>query len=346
MRLRAPVGPMKRRDFILSTATLALLTGCGLLPNLGQPTSPRVARVGILVSQAINTVNGPILDGVQQGLAELRFADGQTIDVEERDAGGDTERLPDLVNELLNLPVAVLVAFPSPAVLIAKRATTTVPIVFANASDPVGKGFVASLDHPGGNVTGISAAPPTQFQKLMEYLVQVQPGLSRVAFFTSLDPISGAGGASGPSFVQVTTTAANALGIQLKFLDVGSADDVDSALAEALAWHVEAMIMTGIPFADPTPRLIDFQLRNRVPVAFGARGGAQAGGLLGYGTNLNAIGHASAVLVDKILKGAKPADLPVEQPTEYELVVNQTTAQALGISIPPEFARQVTQWVQ
>jgi putative ABC transport system substrate-binding protein len=180
----------------------------------------------------------------------------------------------------------------------------------------------------------------------MDYLAQIVPGLSRVAFMTNFDPASGPGGAAGPSVVQLTTSAANALGIQLKYLNVHTPEDVEPALAEALGWQTEALILSATGFTDPTPRVVEFQLQNRIPVAVGYKEDAQAGGLLSYGASQNGLGRETATLVDKILKGARPADLPVEQPTEYELVINQTTARALGIAIPSEVAQQVTQWVQ
>ena len=340
---------MKRRQFVFSAATLGLLSGCGVLPNPGKAASPRVVRLGILTLDANGPTTGPTFAGLRQGLAELGYVDGQTIAIELRDPGGShPERLPELANELIQLPVDVLVAGPSPAVLAAQRATTGVPIVFEPAIDPVGKGFVASLDHPGGNITGVSNVPPTVFGKLIQYLAQLMPALSRVAFVSNFDPAStsGAGGAEGPSIVQLMTTAATALGVQLKLLNVRAPEDVEPALAEALAWQTGAIIVGGFPFTDPTPRFVDFQLRNRIPFASYAGAHAQAGDLFAYGPNLTALGRLSATLVDKICKGARPADLPVEQPTVYDLVINQTTAEALGVTIPPEFAQQVTQWVQ
>jgi putative tryptophan/tyrosine transport system substrate-binding protein len=338
---------MKRRDFVFSTATFALLTGCGQLPNLGKAASPRVAHVGILTYDATtNSTNAPTIAGLKQGLAALGYVDGQTIAFELGDAAGNIERLPELASELVHLPVDVLACISSPAVVAAQQATTVVPIVFASVSDAVGKGFVASLDHPGGNITGVPGAPVTVFGKMIQYLTQLVPGLSRVAFVTTFDSTSGPGGAQGPSGIQLTTTAANALGIQLKFLNVRTSEDLEPALAEALAWQAEAMMVGGLPITDPTPRFVDFQRRHRIPFAFGTKEQVQTGGLLSYGPSSSGIGSAAAALVDKILKGAKPAELPVEQPTEYELVVNQTTAQALGITIPPEVAQQVTEWVQ
>jgi ABC-type uncharacterized transport system substrate-binding protein len=341
---------MNRRQFVFTAATFTLLTGCGALSNLGKPGTRGVARVGILdASAADDPVPNSEIAGLKQGLAELGYVDGQTIVFELRGANSNFELLPALANELVQLPVNVLVTVGgTPATSPALQATTGIPIVFVGIGDPVGRGFVTSLDHPGGNVTGVTNAPPTVFGKLLEFLAQLVPRLSRVVLVTNLDPAQGAGGAMGPLGRQALTTATNAMSVQLKVLDVRSPEDVAPALADALAWPAEAMITFGGPgaVADAIPRLVDFQLGNRIPMVFSNKPAVQVGGLLSYGASYNGEGRLAATLVDKIIKGAKPADLPVELPTVYELVVNQTTAQALGITIPPEVAQQVTQWIQ
>jgi putative tryptophan/tyrosine transport system substrate-binding protein len=303
-----------------------------------------MGRVGILAPDTNNALDVAIIAGLKQGLAELGYVDGQTIAFELRDAAGNVERLPELANELIQLPVDVLVSLTSPAVLAAHQATTVVPIVFVNPTDPVGKGWVASLAHPGANLTGVTAAPPTVLGKVIEYLAQLVPQLPRIVFFASL---SAADPSLGPTAVPLTTTAANALGIQVKFLDVRTPDDVEPALAEALAWQTEAMmIVGGVAITNAVPRFVDFQLQHRIPLGCGFKEQVQAGGLLSYGASFMGQGRRAATFVDKILKGARPADLPVEEPDTYELIVNPTTAQALGITIPPAFAQQVTAWVQ
>jgi putative tryptophan/tyrosine transport system substrate-binding protein len=336
---------MRRRQFVFSAATFALMSGCGVLPILGRPATRGMWRVGILNGNDANSASSnDQIAGLKQGLAELGYVDGQTIAFELRDADFNLARLPDLANELIQLPVDVLVSFPSPAVVAAHQATTVVPIVFVGVTDPVGKGWVASLAHPGGNLTGVSQAPPTTLGKMIEYLAQLVPQLSRIALFASLSP---ADPSLGPTAVQLTTTAANALGVQLKFLDVRTPDDVEPALAEALAWQTEAMMSVGgVAISNAIPRFMDFQLQNRIPFVTSLKEWVQAGGLLSYGPSVNGLGRQAAHSVDKILKGAKPAELPVEEPDRYELSVNQTTAQALGITIPPEVAQQVTEWVE
>ena len=336
---------MKRRSFVLTTATFALLSGCGLVPNVGNPGSGGAVRVGILATDA-NTINAPEIAGLKQGLAALGYVNGQTIAFEQRDAAGQVGRLPALATELVQLPVNVLACMTSPSVVAARQATTVLPIVFVYVTDPVGKGFVASLAHPGGNVTGVPGGPLETYGKIVDYLARVLPGLSRVAFVTNFDPESGPGGAQGPSGVQVTTTAANALGIRLKFLNVHTSEDVAPALAEALAWRTQALMVGGLPISDPTSPFVEFQRQQHIPFAAIAKEQVQAGGLLSYGPSQIGVGRTAATLVDKIIKGAKPADLPVEQPTDYELVINQTAAQSLGIIVPPEVAEQVAEWVQ
>src|SRR5262249_20500530 len=212
----------------------------------------------------------------------------------------------------------------SPPTVAGRRATAVIPIVFVAPTDPIGQGMVASLSHPGGNVTGPSGAPATTFQKDLELLAQLVPRLSRVAIVTDFsEPNLG----STTSRLQVVTSAANALGVQLKTLDVRSLDEVEPALAEALAWQAQAMLQFGAPgaVADAVPRLVAFQLQNRIPVAFNLKSQVQAGGLLSFNASPTGAGRSAALYVDRILKGAKPADLPVEQATVFELAVNEST---------------------
>jgi ABC-type uncharacterized transport system substrate-binding protein len=333
---------MRRRQFVFTATTLALLGGCGVLPNLGKPSTPGVPRVGILDPWAADDPGSNAqIAGLKQGLAELGYVDGQDIIFEPRDSDGKVDPLRALANELIQLPVEVIVALSTPATQAARQATSVIPIVFVNVTDPVGQGIVASLAHPGGNLTGAASPPTTTFQKELEILGQLVPGMARVAIV--LD-------ASNPAMIlrsRAVAPTANTMGVQLKTLDMRSADDVEPALAEALAWQAEAVMnLSGPATAVAMPRFLDFQLQNRIPLAVNSEQEVQAGGLLFYGVSNNVKGRTAAALVDKIIKGTKPADLPVEQPTAYELVINQTTAQALGITIPPEVAQQVTQWVQ
>jgi ABC-type uncharacterized transport system substrate-binding protein len=322
---------MNRRQFLVAATGLALLSGCGVLPNLAKLATPGVARVGILGGSP--GLASDIIGGLKPGLGELGYVDGQNIVFEQRDTGGNIELEPELANELVRLPVAVIVAVQTQA---ARQVTTVIPIVFAVVTDPVGQGLIASLDHPGGNLTGVSNAPATVWAKPLEFLAQLVPRLSRVAILINLALPS-----SQLQF-QALTTAANGMGgVQLNPLDLRTPDDMEPALV----WQAQAMIAFSA-VSSALPRLLDFEVQHRIPVSFTFKEAVQAGGFLSYGPSYNGIGHAAAAYVDKIVKGARPADLPVEQPTVFELVVNQTTAQALGITIPPDLAVEVTEWVQ
>jgi putative ABC transport system substrate-binding protein len=344
---------MKRRQFVFSAATFALLTGCGVLPNLGQPatSASRVPRVGILNGSSPNEVSArSIIAGLEQGLAQLGYVEGQTIMFRLHDWHSNPEPLVTLANglvthdlgvrEFVQLPVDVIVSLLTGQTLNAQQATSVIPIVFVTVTDPVAQGIVASLDHPAGNITGVTNAPATAWGKQLEFLVQLVPRLSRVAVVTYVPNPGNA------LQLQGLLATANAMGVQLKPLNVfpDPLEDVEPALAEVLAWQAEALIISSATSA--IPRFLEFQAQNRIPVTVNAKEQVQAGGLLSYGPSYAGMGRLAAGYVDKILKGAAPADLPVQQPIEFELVINQTTAQALGIIIPPEVAQQVTQWVQ
>jgi putative ABC transport system substrate-binding protein len=329
---------MKRRQFVFSAASLAVSSGCGVLPFVSGLTTPRVPRVGIL---GTTPTYSEAITGLEEGLSELGYVDRKNIAFERRDSGGSPGLNPELANELTRIPVDVIVAFGSSATPAAQQASTKIPVVFAVVTDPVSQGLVARLDHPGGNLTGITNAPPTMFPKQLQILGQLMPRLSRVVTISSYDPAL-------PLRLQAINDAANAMGVQLRSLDVPSSEDVEPALAEALAWQAQAMMIftAAIQIRNAFHRFADFQVHNRMPLACDAKDAVQAGCLLFYGASFNGLGRSAATLVDKILKGARPGDLPVEQPTTFDFVVNQTTAQALGITIPPDIALQVTEWVQ
>jgi ABC-type uncharacterized transport system substrate-binding protein len=228
---------MNRRQFVFTMVAFALLSGCGVLPNPGQPATPQMARVGILDgSLADDPVAKAEIIGLEQGLADLGYVDGQTIAFALRNSNSRDELLPELANELVRLPVNVIVTLRTPPTLVAQRATATIPIVFMFVNDPVGQGIAASLAHPGSNLTGVANTPLTYLQKELELLHQLVPGLSRVALVTN---------SSIPNSTlpfQALAPAANALSVQLRTLDMRAADDVEPSLAGALAWRVQAMI--------------------------------------------------------------------------------------------------------
>jgi putative ABC transport system substrate-binding protein len=303
-----------------------------------------VARVGVL-GIANSSIADEQFNALKQGLAALGYSEGQTIIYDLRDAHDSASAL-DLAHELVQLPVDVIVAYGSVEALPAREATTTIPIIFVGVTDPVGIGLVESIAHPGGNVTGIPNVPVTVVGKNLEHLARLIPGLSRVATFQPFDPVSAALEAV---ILKAATSAAETVGVEVKALAVDSADDVERALAEALAWPAQAVLVftdNGVVVA-AVPRLLEFQMQHRIPVVFNnAPDGQTRGGLLSYIASTTEYGRLAASLVDRVLKGANPGNLPVEQPTVYDFVINQRVAKALGISIPPEVAQEVTQWDQ
>jgi putative ABC transport system substrate-binding protein len=220
----------------------------------------------------------------------------------------------------------------------------TVPIIFVLVADPVGQSLVASLARPGSNLTGNTNAPSTVYQKDLQLLTQIVPGLTRVAVIVDLEP---ANVAVMTGRIDALSNAAAAIGLLLKTLPVRSSEEVGPALAEALAWPAQAIMGRGGPGAvtNATGRIVEFSRGHGLPTAFTGNEYVKAGGLLAYGANPMGAGRQAAAYVDKVLKGANPSDLPVQEPTSYDLAVNRTTAQALGILIPPELAQQVTEWI-
>jgi putative ABC transport system substrate-binding protein len=335
------MGHVKRRQFMRVT-TLALLTGCGVVPSLSKPATTRVPRIGVLEA-ADSVIAQDHLTGLKQGLADLDYVENKNIvfDVRDADNQGAWQELAD---ELVRVPVDVLFAIGSPAAIAARYATTRIPIVFTGVSDPVEQGLVASLAYPGRNLTGVTFVPATVEGKNLELLARLVPGLRRVAVVAAFDP---GNAAASTVKVQATTSVADALGIQLKTLAVHAADDVEPALTDGSAWSAEAMFVLTSAGAvlEATPRLVDYQQQHHVPVVFdSAPVGKTRGGLMTYTVNNVELGRSAASLVNKILKGSRPGELPVQQPTAYEFVVNQTVANALGITISADVAQEVTQW--
>ncbi len=291
----------------------------------------KVARIGFLSGCL---ACGPHLpEAFRQGLRDLRYVDGQNLVIEYRDAEGKLERLPALAAELVALKVDVILAAGEPHALAAKQATRTLPIVFVFAPDPVTSGLVTSLARPGGNVTGLSALTPELVGKRLELLTQVVPGVSRVAVLWQP-------GASGErtekDVLKGAEVAARALGVRLQFVEARGPADIDRAFSEMTRARAGALTVLSTPmFIIERRRLVDLAAKNRLPALYPTRDSVDAGGLVSYGPNLADSFRRAATYVDKILKGAKPADLPVEQPTKFELVINMKTAKALGLTIPP-----------
>jgi putative tryptophan/tyrosine transport system substrate-binding protein len=326
-----------RRQFVVAAgaAGLGLAVGCGV--PLAQPARPaRVARIGILVASSAEGIAAP-LEAFLQGLRELGYVAGQNITIEPRYADGNAERLPGLAAELVRADHDVILAVTTPAALAAKNASTTVPIVFVSVGDPVATGLVASLARPGGNVTGQTGFGPVLAAKRLQLLTETVPGVVRVAVLRDPNP-------SNAFEWREIQTAADALGLQLQLLEVHSPEDLGGAFQAAIGGHADALfVMTGTLVEIRWPRIIEFTAHNRLPSMWNARAFVVRGGLMSYGPSPPVQWRRAAYYVDRILRGASPGDLPVEQPMTFEFVVNLKTAQALGLAFPNEIMLQVTE---
>jgi putative ABC transport system substrate-binding protein len=263
-------------------------------------------------------------------LRELGWVEGQNLVIDYRITEGRLDRLPDLAAELVQLKVDIIVAVPTPAVVAAKNATGTIPIVMIGVGDPVGLGLVASLAHPGGNVTGLSWSVGVEiWAKQLEVLKEIVPKVRRVAV------LSNPGNPVHALAIRDVKVAARSLGLQLQLLEVRGPDEFDGAFAAMTKERAGALlVISDTIFSAQRARLADLEAKNQLPSMHGLRQGAEAGGLVTYGPNFPDQFPRAATFVDKIFKGAKPGDLPIEQPTKFELVINLKTAKALGLTIP------------
>jgi ABC-type uncharacterized transport system substrate-binding protein len=327
---------MRRTIGLLVTFILGLILAP--LATHVQPAA-KLPRIGVLAPGVPPWEPGRGGQRFRQGLRELGYIEGQTITLEVRWAENQPERYPDLVMDLLRLPVDIIVAGDAAAALAAQHATSTIPIVMAVSADPVRDGLVASLARLGGNITRLSIMVPEVTLKRLELLAAAMPGLSRVALLMDT------GIPSQPAELHDHEAAARGLGVQLLPLEVQGPDAFAGAFQAATQGHAQALIMVQGPlFSTHRARLAE--LASRLPTMAGEVGYAQAGGLMNYGPNLPESWHRAATYVDKILKGAKPAELPVEQPMTFELVINLKTAQALGLTIPPTLLFQATEVIR
>ena len=260
------------------------------------------------------------------------YVDGRSVVIEYRDAEGKYDRLPARAAELVALKVDVIVAADTPAALAAKQATRTLPIVFIGAGDPVTIGLVTSLARPGGNVTGLSLLAPELVGKRLELLKQAVPGVGRVA---ALWQPGFVGERTEKDMLKEVEVTARALGVRLQFVEARGPADFDRAFSDMTRARADALTVLGSAmFANERRRVVDLAAKNRLPGVYGFREYVDAGGLMAYGPNVADLFQRAATYADKILKGAKPGDLPVEQPTKFELVLNLKTAKALGLTIP------------
>lgn len=306
---------------------LALL-GAGALASSGLVQAKgKTPRIGFLSSG--NHLGTPHYEAFSKGLRDLGYVEGKTIQIEHRWIDRDLERMPALATELVKLPVDVLVAWSSPAVAAAKQVTTTTPIVMIAIADPVGQGFVASLAKPGGNITGMSNLLRGTIAKNVEMLVKFVPNAKRLA------ALRNPGNPSHALVLQEAQAAAREYGAQLQVVDVKTPADVDGAFAVIRKERAAGVVIFGDPlFVQQRSRLAELARDARLPSTTIFRQYPEAGGLMSYGLNTTDMFRHAASFVDKILRGAKPADLPVEQPTTFEMVVNLKTAKAIGLQIP------------
>jgi len=291
-----------------------------------QPT--KIARIGVLIS-ARPSIASPRIQAFQRSLRDLGYVEAKNIILEYRYAEGNVESVSDLAADLVRRKVDIIVTDTSNATQAAKDATKIIPIVFTTANDPVGDGQVDSLARPGGNLTGLSILALDLNGKRLEILKEAFPSISRVGFLT------GIGSATGEQRFGKAETLAKGLGLQLQYIGAKGGDDLDNAFDTAKRAGVQALLAHPSTFvATNRARIIELSIKNRLPVIYGSGDHAEAGALMSYGPDIVDNYRRAGTYVDKILKGAKPADLPVEQPTKFELVINLITAKQMGVTIP------------
>jgi putative ABC transport system substrate-binding protein len=321
---------------------LGVLTG-GLMAApiaTGAQSQAPIPRIGML-SPFSPSDTAPWYQAFLQGLRDLGWIEGQNVSIAYRYAEGRTDRLPGLVADLVQLKVDIIVTSVTPDTLAAKNATRTIPIVMASAGDPVATGLVESLARPGGNITGLAQMAPQLAAKRLELLKEMVPKLSRVGVIWNPEDLVA---------TQIWTDIqlpARQLGLQLHSLEVRSLQDFDKAFERATIARVGALVITPSPlFVTNEQRIADFALKRRLPSIFHLKGFVERGGLAAYGPDRSDLFRRAATYVDKILKGAKPATLPVQQPTKFELVINLKTARAIGVTIPRHVLARADEVIQ
>jgi putative tryptophan/tyrosine transport system substrate-binding protein len=320
---------MRRRGFIaLIGATTAALP---LTARAQQPA--KIPRIGVLLTgwpQSPETL-API-DAFRQGLRQLGYVENQNIAIEYRFAEGKIEHFPNLAAELVRLNLDLIVAANTPAAIAARQATTTIPIVGVAMGDPIEDGLVASLARPAGNVTGLTFLAPELTAKRLQLLKEVLPNLSRIAVLWQPGAYAER---TTSEMVKATESVARTLGVQLRLIEVHDVDQFDRAFATIASERAEALLVfPGSTFFNARRRIVELAVAHRLPSIYAAREFVELGGLISYGASINDLFRHSAAYVDKILKGANPVDLPVEQATRFELVINLKAAKELGIEVP------------
>jgi putative tryptophan/tyrosine transport system substrate-binding protein len=302
----------------------------------GVQPAEKVRRVGILGVKASDPAEAGYYQAFRLGLRERGWTEGENISLEYRWTDGNAARLPELVADLVRLKVDVILARSSIFVQPAKEATSAIPIVFVTHADPVASGHVASLARPGGNITGLSESSQDTFEaKRLELLKAVDPRIKRVAVLWDPDT------PSHPPRLKVVEEAGRTLRLQLQVLGVRTGAELEGAFSSMVREHAQAVLVLSSAFAlAERQRLTELAMRHRLPTMFGQREPVEAGGLMSYGPDFADLYRRGAIFVDKILRGARPADLPVEQPTKFILILNRKTAKALGLTMPPALLLQ------
>jgi putative ABC transport system substrate-binding protein len=319
---------IQNRKWLGLSVIAFVLVAVGAVASAQQST--KIARIGYLNGSSFSATSDRV-KRFRQGLRELGYEEGKTIAIEWRFAEGKRDRQREMAAELVRLKVDVIVASSGGDTRAAKEATATIPIVMTQSDDPVASGFVASLARPGGNITGLSTLSPELSGKRLEILKEVIPKLTRVAVFGTSTSVGNA------QVFKEIEIAAGAVGVKLQYLDVLTAKDIEPAFHAAVKGRNDAVleIISGSIRGDSRKEIAALAVKSRLPLMLERPDHVEAGGLMSYGVSLPDLDRRAATYVDKILKGAKPADLPVEQPTKFELVINLKTAKQIGLTIPP-----------
>jgi len=327
---------MDRRRFI-SAATLILLA----VPPAAEAQQPgKVSRVGFL-GNSTAALEANLVEPFREGLRDLGYVEGRNLLIEYRWADGRYERFPALIAELAALNVDVIVTAGTPAALAVKKTTPSIPLVMVAVGDPIGVGLVASLARPGGNATGLSSIAPELEGKRLELLREVVPKLSHIAVLSNPDNLFHAGS------LKETRAAARVLGIRVQVLGIRASEEFPAAFAAILRERPGAiLVLADRLFLHNRARIVDFEAKHRLPGVYAYRELVEAGGLMSFGPSYAGMHRRAAYYVDKILKGSKPADLPVEQPTKFELMINLKASKALGLTIPQSLLQRADRIIQ
>src|SRR5215470_6964625 len=327
---------MRRRDFMISLA--GAMAAWPLAARAQQKAMP---VIGVLSANSSSTSSGPFMGAFRQGLSEAGYVEGRNVAIEYRWAEGNYDRLPALAADLVGRKVDLIMANSPPAAVAAKSATSTIPIVFRGGADPVGDGLVASLARPGGNLTGVSVIADELTAKRLELLSELVPRARVIALL--MNPNN----ASADRVIREVQEAARMKGLQLHVLKARSESEIDAAFASLVQLHADALVVGGDPFfTSRREQLVTLASRRAVPSSYAWREFAASGGLISYGPSLMSAFRLVGAYAGKILKGAKPADLPVQQSTTFELVINLKTAKTLGLTIPPSMLMRADEVIE